>query len=90
MQFIWDEDKNVTNVAKHGLNFKDARRVFQSDMDILIDDRDDYDEVRWIGTGLLDDRVVVVVYTEPNEDTIRIISLRKALPYERKKYEQNG
>lgn len=37
---------------------------------------------------MLDGRVVVVVFTEPDEDTIRIISLRKALPYERKRYEQ--
>ena len=37
---------------------------------------------------MLDGRVVVVVYTEPNEETIRIISLRKALSYERKSYEQ--
>jgi uncharacterized DUF497 family protein len=36
---------------------------------------------------MLEGRVVVVVYTESLEDTIRIISLRKALPYERKRYE---
>jgi uncharacterized protein len=40
-----------------------------------------------LGSGL-DERVVVVVFTEPDEKTIRIISLRKALPYERKRYEQ--
>lgn len=32
--------------------------------------------------------MVVVVFTEPDETTIRIISLRKALPYERKLYER--
>ncbi len=37
---------------------------------------------------MLDGRVVIVVFTEPDEQTIRIISLRKALPYERKRYEQ--
>jgi uncharacterized protein len=37
---------------------------------------------------MLDGRVVLVVFTEPDEKTIRIISLRKALPYERKCYEQ--
>lgn len=37
---------------------------------------------------MLDGRVVVVVFTETDEQTIRIISLRKALPYERKRYEQ--
>ena len=33
-------------------------------------------------------RVVVVVYTERGEDTIRVISLRKALSDERTQYEQ--
>jgi uncharacterized DUF497 family protein len=37
---------------------------------------------------MLDGRIVVVVFTELDEKTIRIISLRKALPYERKRYEQ--
>lgn len=41
-----------------------------------------------IGTGMLDGRVVVIVYTEPNEATIRSISLRKAISHERRRYEQ--
>ncbi|WP_373690529.1 hypothetical protein [Desmonostoc muscorum] len=41
-----------------------------------------------MGIGLLDGRVVVVVYTEPDEEILRIISLRKALSHERKRYEQ--
>jgi uncharacterized DUF497 family protein len=36
----------------------------------------------------LNGRVVIVVFTEPDAQTIRIISLRKALPHERKCYEQ--
>ena len=43
---------------------------------------------RWIGIGMLDARVVVVVFTERGEDATRIISLRKALTHEREKYEQ--
>jgi len=57
-------------------------------MAVELDERDDYGEDRWIGTGMLDGRVVVVLYTEPDEETIRIMSLRKALTYERKNYEQ--
>lgn len=53
---------------------------------ITLDEREDYGEDRWVGIGLLDGRVVVVVYTESDEKTIRIISLRKALSYERKRY----
>jgi uncharacterized DUF497 family protein len=52
------------------------------------DEREDYGEERYVGIGLLDGRVVVVVYTEPDEETVRIISLRKALSHERKRYEQ--
>ena len=57
-------------------------------MVVDIDERENYGEDRYIGIGLLQGRVVVVVYTEPDEETIRIISLRKALSYERKYYEQ--
>ena len=52
------------------------------------DDREDYGENRWIGIGLLRGRTVVVVYTEPEDDTVRIISLRKALNHERRDYEE--
>ncbi|MEH2077141.1 MAG: BrnT family toxin [Nostoc sp.] len=88
MKFEWDRQKNQANIAKHGLDFADAPRMFNLPLRISLDERQDYGEDRWIGLGILDGRVVVVVFTEPDEQTIRIISLRKALPYERKRYEQ--
>ena len=88
MKFKWDERKNQSNLAKHGFNFTDAFRIFNLPMVVELDERDDYGEDRWIGIGLLDGRVVVVVYTEPNQETIRVISLRKALSYERRRYEK--
>ncbi|MBL1200394.1 MAG: BrnT family toxin [Nostoc sp. GBBB01] len=88
MKFEWDQQKNQANIAKHGLDFADAPRMFNLPLRISLDERQDYGEDRWIGLGILDGRVVVVVFTEPDEKTIRIISLRKALPYERKRYEQ--
>ncbi len=88
MQFEWDEEKNQANIRKHGLDFADAWEIFAAPMLTALDDRDDYGEDRWIGVGLLRSRVVVVVYTERGEDIIRIISLRKALTYERTRYEQ--
>jgi hypothetical protein len=88
MKFIWDRRKNDANIEKHGLDFADAYKVFGSPMLTGIDDREDYGEDRWIGMGLMDIRVVVIVFTKPEEDTIRIISFRKATTDERKKYEQ--
>lgn len=88
MQFEWDEQKRVQNIRKHGFDFRDAWKVFHSPMLVALDDREDYGEDRWIGIGMLKTQVVIVVYTEPHENTIRIISVMKALTHERIKYEQ--
>lgn len=88
MRFEWDERKNQSNLVKHGFDFADAVRIFNSPMLVEFDDRENYGEDRWIGIGILNERVVVVVYTELDEETVRIISLRKALTHERRRYEQ--
>lgn len=88
MKFEWDERKNQSNLAKHGFDFTDAHLVFNMPMLIEFDERENYGEDRYIGIGLLQGRVVVIVYTEPNEQTVRITSLRKAISYERRYYEQ--
>ena len=88
MNFQWDERKNQTNIRKHTLDFADAHLVFEAPMLVSLDDREDYGEDRWFGIGLFDGRIVVVIFTEPIEDTIRIISFRKAIQQERQQYEQ--
>ena len=88
MKFEWDRQKNRANIIKHDLDFADAQRIFEHPIRVSLDERENYGEDRLIGIGTLDGRVVVVVFTEPSRDTIRVISLRKALPYERKRYEQ--
>ena len=88
VNFEWDEDKNQENIRKHGFDFADAWEIFEAPMRTALDTREDYGEVRWNGVGLLGNRIVVVVFAERGEDTIRIISLRKALKHERKKFEE--
>jgi uncharacterized protein len=88
VNFEWDEDKNQENIRKHGFDFADAWEIFESPMRTALDRRKDYGEDRWNGIGLLGNRIVVVVFTERGEDTIRVISLRKALKHERKKFEE--
>ena len=88
MRFIWDEHKNQANILKHGLDFADAPSIFAHPLLVNLDERVEYDEDRWVGIGLLQMRVVVIVFTEPAEGEIRIISLRKATSHERKRYEQ--
>ena len=88
MNFEWDERKNQANIKKHGLDFGDAYKVFEYPLLANLDDREEYGENRWTGIGLMDMRVVAIVFTEPEEDTIRVISFRKATNSERKRYEQ--
>lgn len=93
MEFEWDEQKNQTNIVKHGISFTEAIEVF-NDPDLLtyLDNRFDYEEIREISIGqLLLYRqpviVIVVVHTDRNGVT-RIISARRANKKERKRYEQ--
>ena len=88
MQFIWDEATRKVNIAKHGLDFADASRVFESPMVLFEDDRQAYSEQRMIGIGLLESLVVLIVHVE-SETHIRIISMRKADSNETDLYYQN-
>ncbi len=85
MEFEWDENKRQINIEKHGIDFVDALRIFDYDTVILEDNRFNYGEQRWIALGLLNGRIIVVVYTEINE-IIRIISARKGTKNEQKIY----
>ncbi len=51
-----------------------------------VDTREGYGEQRFVGVGFLRERVVVVLFVEGDGDTIRIISLRKALKHEREQF----
>jgi len=88
MRFEWDERKNESNIEKHDIDFNDASLVFSAPMRVISDTRFEYGEDRSIGFGILDNRVVIVAFTEPEEDVIRVISIRRALPHEQKRYEQ--
>jgi uncharacterized protein len=88
MQFTWNESKRKSNLAKHGLDFKDAERIFAGPLVLFEDDRTDYGEQRMIAMGLLDALVAVIAHVE-SDNTIRIISMRKADKNETNLYYQN-
>ncbi|MBW4692826.1 MAG: BrnT family toxin [Lyngbya sp. HA4199-MV5] len=88
MQFEWDEAKNLENIGKHEIDFADVPEMFQNPMLIELDDRFDYGEDRWFGIGFLGNGIAVVVWTERQNDVMRIISARRANRYERQRLEQ--
>ncbi len=90
MDFEWDEQKNKENIRRRGLDFIEASEIFNHPMLIQLDTRYDYGEDRWIGIGMTHSRVLVIVFTERDGgETIHIISMRKALKHERKRYEES-
>ena len=86
MHFVWDERKRKSNMLKHGYDFRDAWVVFEGEFFFTEDNRSDYGETRFLGLGELQDEVVMIAFSSPDEDTIRIISMRKATPDERRAY----
>lgn len=85
LKFSWDEAKRQANLANHSFDFADAEAVFRGPTFTFEDDRYDYGEKRFITLGMLNMTVVVIAHTERN-NTIRLISMRKATKYEQKLY----
>lgn len=89
LQFEWNADKEAQNLRKHGVRFSVAARVMLDPYRIEIyDGREDYGEDRWATIGYVDPVLLYVVYTVRDEETIRLISARKANEQERKQYRQ--
>ena len=87
-EFEWDDEKNHSNMLKHGINFATAALVFRDEARIEIYDEAHSDEEdRYIVIGKVH-KVLFVVYTERNNIT-RIISARLATPKERRIYYDN-
>lgn len=95
LRFIWDENKNLSNQRKHGIEFEDAISVFADPLHIMRQDRIENGEHRWqtVGTayGVM---LLLVAHTITEEgpegqliEVIRLISARKANKSERRRYE---
>ena len=88
VDFEWDDAKDLLNQEKHDLSFAEARSLFESEVDYLeIFDSEHSDfEDRFIAIGPIEQRLVVVVYTQREEDIIRIIGARWANKREQSLY----
>ncbi|HKF46693.1 MAG TPA: BrnT family toxin [Terracidiphilus sp.] len=89
-RFSWDERKNRANLRKHQVSFEAAALVFDDPHAIFEQDREVDDEARWQAIGRVEGQVLLLVahaYEEDDgEETIRIISARRAEPEEHEIY----
>lgn len=86
MDCEWDERKRRSNLAKHGVDFADACRIFAGPTIEATDNRRRYGEIRIGAYGEVDGAVLFVVYTW-RRGKLRMISARKAGRHEREAYE---
>jgi uncharacterized DUF497 family protein len=91
MPIDWDSTKSAANLKKHGVSFEDAANLLASDVDYLeiYDEQHSEDEDRFIAIGPSSRGVIVVVYTERDDNSVRIISARVATKAERERYEEH-
>ncbi len=75
MKVNWDRAKNLANQKNHGISFQEASELFTSGADYLelFDDAHSDDEDRFIAIGPIRRGLVLVVWTERDEDVVRII-----------------
>lgn len=90
MQIIWDESKASSNIKKHrGVSFEEAATSLFDPMALVDEDPDADSEQRFILIGMSNEnRLLTVCYSLPDDNTIRIISARKATGKEEKSYAQ--
>lgn len=92
MDFEWDLDKEQSNQRKHGISFLEASTVFGDPMELTIYNPDHSEgEYRFLSMGRASSgRLLVVSYTEREENRIRIINARLATVAERRRYESEN
>ena len=83
---VWDEGKRAANLAKHGLDFRDAWRVHESPWKLTFRSARK-GENRQLDLAVVEDVLLAFVYVE-RSSAVRAISLRRASRAERRMYEK--
>jgi uncharacterized DUF497 family protein len=89
MEFEWNSAKADSNERKHGIDFVEASTVFGDPLEITIYDPGHSEgEYRFLSLGRsTNGRLIMVSYTEREQNRIRIISARAATAAEMSRYE---
>lgn len=92
MEFTWDARKDRANRKKHGISFENAILVFDDPFQVTTQDREVEGEERWQTIGMVSGaHILLVAHTvDEEQESIRILSARKATPQERSIYAQGN
>lgn len=85
MPFDFDPEKSAANYAKHGIDFVEAQAIWRDPDRLEVAARSDV-EARSIVIGRIHETMWAACVTYRHEETIRIISVRRARARERQEY----
>ena len=88
MEILWDDRKAEANLRKHGVSFDEAATVFNSPLAKSYPDSHEAEDRMLLVGYSSERRLLLVVYLERAEESVRIISARKATANERRDYEE--
>jgi uncharacterized DUF497 family protein len=87
MSFEWDENKRQRNLRHHGIDFEDAKEIWQGPVLEVPSSQKHSGEDRFLAIGQTESRFLTVVFTWRGNNR-RIISARPARRYERENYQK--
>ncbi len=88
MRFTWDPAKAAKNLGQNRPTFEEAKEVFAPGTVVFERQVVRNNELRWLRVGPIARGIIVVVWTEREDDTIRIISARFAKRVEREMFRE--
>ncbi|HEY5214878.1 MAG TPA: BrnT family toxin [Acidobacteriaceae bacterium] len=88
MAITFDPKKDAINKKQHGISLARAEEIDFEWATFVVDDREDYGELRMQAIGFLGARLYSLIFVEDGAN-VRAISLRKATKDEQNRYEEN-
>jgi uncharacterized protein len=89
IKVVWSDKKNRQNIRKHGVDFNEAKSIFDDPLQISVNDPDhSVYEYRFVTLGMSENNRLLIVAPTYRDDKIRIITARKPTRRERKNYEE--
>jgi uncharacterized DUF497 family protein len=86
VNFVYDPAKDRANVLKHGISLGRASDFDFAAARFIPDNSQDYGEPREVAVSFLAGNLYVLVFVQLDDQTVRVISLRRASGPEEKDY----
>ena len=88
MSAEFDPKKDAANLKKHGVSLSDGDGVLNDPLALTVEDEAAEGERRFVTIGMNVFGSLMVVVHAPRGEGVRVISVRKADPKERRNYEK--